>query len=75
MQSTLMNVTYEVELEPGEQLALPLTLINSIGAGRWVITIRPYSPTINLATIRTHGAFLNSYAPEDEGIYDDYPAG
>lgn len=21
--------------------------------------------------IRNHGAFLNSYAPEDEGLYDD----
>ena len=75
MQSTLMNVTYEVELEPGEQFTLPLTLINSIGAGRWVITIRPYAPTFSLAMIRNHGAFLNSYAPEDEGLYDDYQAG
>ena len=24
-------------------------------------------------TIRQHDAFLNSYAPEDEGLYDDYP--
>lgn len=23
------------------------------------------------ALIREHGAFLNSYAPEDEGLYDD----
>lgn len=23
--------------------------------------------------IRSHSAFLNSYAPEDEGLYDDYP--
>jgi len=22
---------------------------------------------------RSHSAFLNSYAPEDEGLYDDYP--
>ncbi|NER39152.1 MAG: hypothetical protein F6J93_35235 [Oscillatoria sp. SIO1A7] len=22
--------------------------------------------------IRNHNAFLNSYAPEDEGLYDDY---
>ena len=25
--------------------------------------------------IRDHSAFLNSYAPEDEGLYDDYSAG
>jgi predicted DNA-binding antitoxin AbrB/MazE fold protein len=24
---------------------------------------------------RDHLAFLNSYAPEDEGLYDAYPAG
>ena len=24
---------------------------------------------------RDHSAFLNSYAPEDEGLYDDYSAG
>ena len=25
--------------------------------------------------IRDHSAFLSSYAPEDEGLYDDYSAG
>ena len=25
--------------------------------------------------IRNHKAFLNGYAPEDEGLYDDYPIG
>jgi predicted DNA-binding antitoxin AbrB/MazE fold protein len=24
--------------------------------------------------IRDHSAFMNSYAPEDEGLYDDYSA-
>ena len=24
--------------------------------------------------VRDHSAFLNSYAPEDEGLYDDYSA-
>jgi hypothetical protein len=24
-----------------------------------------------LQNVRDHGAFLNSYAPEDEGLYDD----
>jgi predicted DNA-binding antitoxin AbrB/MazE fold protein len=27
------------------------------------------------AIVRDHSAFLNSYAPEDEGLYDDYSAG
>lgn len=25
--------------------------------------------------VRDHSAFLNSYVPEDEGLYDDYSAG
>ena len=25
-------------------------------------------------SLRDHGAFLNSYAPEDEGLYDDLAA-
>ena len=25
--------------------------------------------------VRDHSAFLNSYTPEDEGLYDDYSAG
>lgn len=29
----------------------------------------------DLATVRDHTAFLNGYAPEDEGLYDDVPAG
>lgn len=41
MQSNLLNLTYEIELQPGEKLALPSTLIEVIGAGRWVVTIRP----------------------------------
>jgi hypothetical protein len=27
------------------------------------------------AAIRNHSAFLNSYAPQDEGLYDDAAAG
>jgi hypothetical protein len=27
------------------------------------------------AAVRNHTAFLNSYTPEDEGLYDDYSAG
>ncbi|MEG4943279.1 hypothetical protein [Microcoleus sp. F4-D5] len=27
---------------------------------------------IDLANTRSHNAFLKCYAPEDEGIYDDY---
>ncbi len=46
-------------------------LMNSVEAGRWLITIeQEATPTIT----RSHDAFLRGYAPEDEGLYDDYPS-
>jgi hypothetical protein len=74
MQSNLVNLTYEIELEPGEKLVLPETLVDSIGAGRWIVTVRPFTLPTSLQPIRSHDAFLNSYTPEDEGLYDDYPS-
>ncbi len=71
---SLLNLTYDVELKPGEKLTLPASLINAIDAGRWLITIRPYAvETMPTPSIRSHSAFLNSYAPEDEGLYDELP--
>jgi hypothetical protein len=70
MKSSLLNLTYEIEIQPGEKLVLPESLVESVGEGRWVITIQPADSG---ASIRDHRAFLSSYAPEDEGLYDDYP--
>ncbi|MCY7393151.1 MAG: hypothetical protein LH647_17160 [Leptolyngbyaceae cyanobacterium CAN_BIN12] len=72
MRSQPVKLTYEIDLQPGELLNLPPELTASIGAGRWLVTIQPVSsPPASLPT-RNHDAFLNSYAPEDEGLYDDY---
>ena len=73
MKSNLVNLTYEIELQPGEKLILPESLIDSVGTGRWVIIIRPLLTPTPPTSPRDHRAFLNSYAPEDEGLYDDYP--
>jgi len=74
MLSKLIKLTYEIELQIGEQLALPDSLVESIGAGRWLITIEPFTDEEKTqVVIRQHDAFLNGYAPEDEGLYDDYP--
>lgn len=75
MKSNLVNLTYEIELQVGEKLSLPESLINSVGVGRWLITIEPLTGKSPLTAIRNHSAFLSSYAPEDEGLYDDYPPG
>lgn len=31
-------------------------------------------PLISEPSTRSHDAFLTGYSPEDEGLYDDYPA-
>jgi hypothetical protein len=66
-----LELTYEVELAPGEKLTLPASLVNSVGPGRWIITVQSMplgSP------VRDHTAFLRGYGPEDEGLYDDRAA-
>lgn len=72
MKGTLVNLTCEIELHPGEKLTLPEPLIDSIGPGRWVITLQPVT-SASAVPVRRHLGFLNSYSPEDEGLYDDYP--
>lgn len=70
MKDELVRLTYEIELQPGEQLRLPEALVAGIGPGRWRLTIQP----VRRPPVRSHSAFLDSYVPEDEGLYDAYPA-
>jgi hypothetical protein len=72
MRSQVVQIAVTVELQPGEKLALPTEIVESIGAGRWLITLQP-APTEN--GLRDHSAFLKSYGPEDEGLYDDVERG
>ncbi|MFW6358898.1 MAG: hypothetical protein ACOC0N_06760 [Chroococcales cyanobacterium] len=57
MKSQLTNLTYEIELQPGEQLTLPQEVVESVGAGQWLITIQPKHDIP--VTPRSHDAFLN----------------
>jgi hypothetical protein len=68
---TAVKFTYEIELEPGESLQLPPSAAESIGPGHWIITVERVDQP--LPRPRDHSAFLSSYAPQDEGLYDDYP--
>ena len=68
MKNQLLNLAFEIEIEEGEQFNLPSSIVQGIGKGKWIITIQPK----NLAGDRLHNSFLNSYVPEDEGLYDDY---
>jgi hypothetical protein len=70
MKEKVVNLTYQIDLHPGEKLTLPDFLVESVGTGSWIITIqqKPVYPVVT----RSHDAFLRGYAPEDEGLYDDY---
>lgn len=69
MNAQLERIRFNIELGRGEKLTLPPALIDSVGEGRWTITIQPADDMA--ASPRDHGAFLGSYSPDDEGLYDD----
>ncbi len=69
MKEQVLQLAYEIELQPGERLTLPSSLVDVVGAGRWIITVQPAANAG--VPVRRHDAFLNSYAAEDEGLYDD----
>jgi hypothetical protein len=73
MKDDLLQVAYTVELKPGEELALPDALKGIVGPGRWIVTVQPFTQESSARLSRRHDAFLNSYAPGDEGLYDDLP--
>ena len=74
MQANLSKLTCEIELRPGEKLSLPQVFVDSVRPGHRLITISPVQPSSTKEPLRGHSAFLNGYAPDDEGLYDDYPA-
>jgi len=71
MNGELIKLIYEIELQAGEKLNLPESILENVAAGHWVITIQQKAKETEYT--RTHDAFLNGYAPEDERLYDDYP--
>jgi hypothetical protein len=72
MDSKPTEFNYDVRLQPGEALSLPKEAAEIIGPGHWFLSIRPAGDTSEREVARNHAAILNSYAPEDEGLYDDY---
>ncbi len=68
MSKATVRFVCEIEVRPGESLRLPDTLIERVGAGRWLVTIKPID---SVEPRRGHGAFLAAYATEDDGLYDD----
>ena len=75
MKAQWLELTCEIELGEGERLSLPDSLAQQIGPGRWVITVQPAGRPGQSVALRDHSAFFNSYAPQDEGLYDDAAGG
>jgi hypothetical protein len=73
MDPNFGELIYDVHLQPGEPLTLPKDATAIVGPGHFLVSVRPMPDSAS--PIRNHAAFLNSYAPEDEGLYDDYSAG
>jgi hypothetical protein len=69
------ELNYDIELKPAEVVSLPKDASQIVGPGHWLISIRPAGAEPYTPLVRDHSAFLNSYALEDEGLYDAYPPG
>ncbi len=82
-QPTFSKILHQAkQLTPAEQLILTQLLLEHLlqQAASVETTINPkmiqqlwHSSTLRPQPTRNHAAFLNSYAQEDEGLYDDYP--
>jgi hypothetical protein len=73
MNTQLNEIVYAITLKPGEPLSLPEGAANILGPGDWLVSIRPAGEPMGDSQ-RDHSAFLASYAPEDDGLYDDFQA-
>lgn len=72
MDSKVTEITFDVQLQPGEALSFPPGVPQIVGPGHWLVSIRPADSGSASGPVRSHDAFMNSYAPEDDGLYDDY---
>jgi len=68
-----MAITVEATYENGQLKFREPVVLPEGTAVRVTITPMDDDYEVQQAPIRDHTAFLNSYAPEDEGLYDAYP--
>jgi hypothetical protein len=69
MEPRPVELSYDILLKSGQAISFPQHPGEIVGPGHWIVSIRPADSD---AAVRDHSAFLDSYAPEDEGLYDDY---
>ena len=69
------------KIEEIERAVEELPLTDFVKLAAWVdqrrrqLEILPPATDTSHAVVRNHSAFLNSYSPQDEGLYDDAAAG
>jgi hypothetical protein len=66
METKALDLSFELVVQADKKLLIPDSVIEKLSEGKWLVTLRPVMPS------RSHQAFLSGYAPEDEGLYDDY---
>jgi hypothetical protein len=59
------QISQKLPQAPESLLQEVLVILDSVGNNE-------ESSELKTDKIRNHSAFLNGYAPEDEGLYDDY---
>jgi hypothetical protein len=66
----MTQVSYDVELQPGEILQLPESVAKRVGPGRWRIIIESIEEEKTPSSIRGHSAFLavNSGLPTSRSL-------
>jgi hypothetical protein len=68
------------KIEEIERAVEQLPLTDFVKLADWVdqrreeLQVLPCAANKDQRIVRDHSAFLNSYIPEDEGLYDDGPA-
>jgi hypothetical protein len=58
MSNSTGELSCEIELRPGEKLCLPPALTDSVGAGRWLVSVKPVNEDV--VPVRSHDAFLEA---------------
>jgi hypothetical protein len=65
MPTLIEQISQKLPQAPESLLQEVLVILDSVGNNE-------ESSELETDKIRNHSAFLNGYAPEDEGLYDDY---
>jgi hypothetical protein len=65
MHTLIEQISQKLPQAPESVLREVLGILDSVDSQKESSEVKP-------SDIRDHSAFVNGYAPEDEGLYDDY---